>query len=49
MRLFLFKILFRFTWWIAPDRDRVNRIFDLYLQEIEREEKVKECAERQNF
>ena len=49
MRLFLFKILFKFTWWIAPDKDRVNRIFDLYLQEIEREEKAIECAERQKF
>ena len=49
MRLFLFKILFRFTWWIAPDRDRVNRIFDLYLQETEKEEKAFECAERQKF
>ncbi len=47
MRLFLFKLLFRFTWWIAPDSLRVNRIFDLYLEEIEKEEKFQECQRRQ--
>ena len=49
MRLFLFKILFRLTWWIAPDRDRVNKIFLLYQQYVESEEAKKECAKRQAF
>ena len=49
MRVFVFKLLFRFTWWVAPNKDRVNRIFDLYLEEIEREENVLECAARQKF
>ena len=25
-----FKIFFRLTWWIAPDRRRVNKIFEIY-------------------
>jgi hypothetical protein len=49
MRLFLFKILFRLTWWIAPDSDRVNKIFSLYQQYTEFEEAKKECAKRQAY
>jgi hypothetical protein len=49
MRLFLFKILFRLTWWIAPDSDRVNKIFSLYQQYAEFEEAKKECAKRQAY
>lgn len=49
MRLFLFKILFRLTWWIAPDSDRVNKIFSLYQQYVKSEEAKKECAERQAY
>ena len=49
MRLFLFKILFRLTWWIAPDSDRVNKIFSLYQQYVESEEAKKECAKRQAY
>ena len=33
MRVFLFKLLFHLTWWVAPDTPRVNRVFDLYLDE----------------
>ena len=49
MRLFLFKILFRLTWWIAPNRPRVNKIFQIYEEYIEAEEKYIECQERQAF
>ena len=49
MRLFLFKILFRLTWWIAPNRRRVNKIFQIYKEYIEAEEKYIECQERQEF
>ena len=49
IRLFLFKLLFKFTWWIAPDKPRVNRLFDLYLEEIEKEEKLAECQKRQFY
>jgi len=47
MRIFLFKILFRFTWWIAPDKPRVNKLFDLYLELIETEEQLEICEQRQ--
>jgi len=47
MRLFLFKLLFRFTWWVAPDTPRVNRIFDLYLEEVKKEEDFIKCQKRQ--
>ena len=49
MRAFLFKILFRFTWWIAPNKDKVNRVFSLYLEEIEKEKKALECVARQKY
>jgi hypothetical protein len=49
MRLFLFKILFRLTWWIAPNRPRVNKIFDLYLDYIKEEEDREECRKRQVY
>ena len=47
MRLFLFKILFRLTWWIAPNKPRVNKIFDLYLEYIEAEETFARCRRMQ--
>jgi len=47
MRVFLFKILFRFTWWIAPDKLRVNKLFDLYLELVEAEEQLTICEQRQ--
>tara|TARA_Y100000114_G_C11579970_1_gene240561 strand:- start:199 stop:438 length:240 start_codon:yes stop_codon:yes gene_type:complete len=48
MRLFLFKILLRLTCWVAPNRPRVNRLFDIYLEEIKKEEDFKKCQERQS-
>jgi len=48
MRLFLFKLLFRLTWWIAPDRRRVNKIFEIYEEYIETEERYIKCRERQD-
>jgi hypothetical protein len=47
IRLFLFKILFRLTWWIAPNRPRVNKIFELYEEYVKAEEDFKACQERQ--
>jgi len=47
MRVFLFKLLFRLTWWIAPDKPRVNKIFELYLEYVKAEEDYIECQERQ--
>ena len=47
MRTFLFKLLFKLTWWIAPDAPRVNRVFDLYLEEVKREEDLLKCQKRQ--
>lgn len=47
MRLFLFKLLFRLTWWIAPDRPRVNKVFEIYEEYVEAEEKFMTCHERQ--
>tara|TARA_R100000008_G_scaffold79602_1_gene61407 strand:- start:199 stop:534 length:336 start_codon:yes stop_codon:yes gene_type:complete len=47
MRIFLFKILFRLTWWIAPNKPRVNKIFELYLEYIKLEEDYIKCQQRQ--
>ena len=47
MRLFLFKILFRLTWWIAPDKPRVNKLFELYLEHTKAEEDYAACQKRQ--
>ena len=49
MRLFVFKLLFRLTWWIAPNRPRVNKIFELYLEYVEAEENFMDCQERQAY
>ena len=49
MRLFLFKILFRLTWWVSPNRPRVNKIFEIYEQYIKAEEDHAKCQERQIF
>ena len=47
MRVFLFKILFRITWWIAPNRDRVNKFFDMYIEELEKQEAYERCQQMQ--
>jgi len=47
VRVFLFKILFRITWWVAPDKPRVNKIFDMYLEYVEAEEERERCQARQ--
>tara|TARA_B100000287_G_scaffold400574_1_gene419909 strand:+ start:1476 stop:1790 length:315 start_codon:yes stop_codon:yes gene_type:complete len=47
MRTFLFKLLFKLTWWVAPNTPRVNRVFDLYLEETKREEDLLKCQKRQ--
>lgn len=47
MRLFLFKLLFRLTWWIAPNRPRVNKLFEFYLEYVEAEEEFEKCQRRQ--
>jgi len=47
MRLFLFKILFKITWWVAPNTPRVNRIFNMYLEEVKKEEDFVKCQKRQ--
>tara|TARA_Y100001938_G_C8036726_1_gene403757 strand:- start:646 stop:960 length:315 start_codon:yes stop_codon:yes gene_type:complete len=47
VRVFLFKLLFRLTWWVAPDTPRVNRVFDLYLEEVKKEEDFIKCQKRQ--
>lgn len=49
MRLFLFKILFRLTWWVAPNKPCVNKIFELYLHYIKEEEDREECRKRQAY
>ena len=47
MRLFLFKIFFRLTWWLAPDRARVSQMCDIYLKLLEMERQKHICDERQ--
>lgn len=47
MRVFLFKIFFRLTWWIAPDRKSVNQMCDIYLDLLEKERQKRICEERQ--
>ena len=47
IRLFLFKILFKLTWWVAPNKSRVNKIFELYLECVKSEEDYVECQKRQ--
>ncbi len=47
MRLFLFKILFKLTWWAAPNRELVDRLFRLYTELVKMEEQKKRCEERQ--
>ena len=47
MRLFFFKIFFHLTWWIAPDRKRVNKFFDMYLEELESEKALERCQKMQ--
>lgn len=49
MRIFLFKILFKLTWWIAPDRRRVNKLFEMYAEMVEQEEEAERCRKRQEF
>ena len=47
MRVFLFKILFKLTWWVAPNKNRVDKIFEIYLEYIEAEENYIKCQEMQ--
>ena len=47
MRFFLFKILFKLTWWVAPNKLRINKVFNLYLEYIKAEEAFAECQRRQ--
>ena len=47
MRLFLLKLLFKLTWWIAPDQPRVNKLFGLYLGYVKAEEDYIACQKRQ--
>lgn len=47
MRLFLFKLLFRLTWWMAPNRRRVNKVFQIYEDYLKAEEEFAVCYERQ--
>ena len=47
IRLFLFKILFKLTWWVAPNKSRVNKIFELYLEYVKSEEDYIKCQKRQ--
>tara|TARA_R110002020_G_scaffold72721_2_gene186955 strand:- start:907 stop:1131 length:225 start_codon:yes stop_codon:yes gene_type:complete len=47
MRLFLFKIFFRLTWWLAPDRARVGQMCDIYLKLLETERQKRICEKRQ--
>ena len=49
MRNFLFRVLFKLTWWVAPNKPRVNRIFSLYLEYIEAEENYVKCQKRQAY
>tara|TARA_R100001509_G_scaffold16727_2_gene8424 strand:+ start:155 stop:481 length:327 start_codon:yes stop_codon:yes gene_type:complete len=49
VRLFLFKILFRLTWWVSPNRPRVNKIFEIYEQYVKAEEDHAKCQQRQSF
>ena len=47
MRFFLFKLLFRLTWWVAPERKQVNQMFDIYLNLLEKERQWQICQKRQ--
>ena len=49
MRTFLFKILFKLTWWIAPNKRRVNALFTIYTEMVEREDEAERCRKRQEF
>jgi hypothetical protein len=49
MRIFLFKLLFKLTWWLAPDTRRVNMLFEMYMEMVEREEEMERCKERQDY
>ena len=45
MRFFLFKILFRLTWWVAPDKKRVDQMCDIYLHLLEQEDELNQKFE----
>ena len=40
-------MIFRLTWWVAPNKSRVNKIFELYLERVKSEEDYIECQKRQ--
>ena len=41
MRFFLFKIFFKITWLLAPNKRRVNQMCDIYMDLLEMEERIK--------
>jgi hypothetical protein len=47
MRMFLFMLSFRLTWWIAPNKKRVDQLFDMYLKLLDMEEQKKKCENMQ--
>tara|TARA_B100000424_G_C22849112_1_gene452862 strand:+ start:456 stop:791 length:336 start_codon:yes stop_codon:yes gene_type:complete len=47
MRIFLFKILFKLTCWVAPNKTHVNKVFEPYLKYIKAQEDYIKCQERQ--
>ena len=46
MRIFLFKILFRLTWWVAPNKKMVDLMCDIYLELLEKEKQKEICEKR---
>ena len=47
MRFFLFKILFKLTWWVAPNKKRVDQLFKIYSHLLHMESQKRQCEERQ--
>ena len=35
------------TWWIAPDHPKINKVFDIYIKEAEKQRRIKICQNRQ--
>jgi len=46
MRFFLFKIFFKITWLLAPNKRRVNQMCDIYMDLLEMEERIKKEREK---
>ena len=45
--MFLFMLFFRITWWIAPDKKRVDQLFKIYTHLLKMEEGKKRCLKMQ--